>query len=534
MAADGPLLMKEYEALIDKRRQWEPEWREQAEFIRPNARRVADFVTPGTRQTQRLYDSTAPDACRKLASFLMGAIMSASTRWFSLVTQDAALMKNREVAIWLDEASTLMYAAFQQSNFNAIFPRVYAGLTANGTGPAVYMEEREVQQSGFNGFRFYATPVGQFAMDVDWEGRLAVFGRTFRISAKAAVAKFKTELPDHVLDLERSKPHEPVEFLHLIKRYGGGAKPVASYYIDTKSKQCVREKGYDEMPVFVPRWEVEEGEIYGRGPGHIALPDVRSLNKTKELGLQALALMVRPPLQVPHDGVVGGQVRITPAALNVVMGDAEIRPILMGSDLKSEMVKSEELRQQIKSVFYRDLVALPEKNYMTATEIVKQLDLIHRELGPTLGQIQADLLQPLVDRAFNVMLRHRAFPPPPPELEGVDLDVEYEGPLARAQRMGDLQALQNGLAMVAGVGQMAPEAVDCIDPDATTEAIWESSGADMRLLRSKAKRQAIRESRAQAAQQASQIEQAQGLMDVAATGATAGKTMREAQPAGTA
>ena len=175
--------------MLDKRRNWEPEWREQAEFIRPNSRRVLDFSLPGQRQTQRLYDSTAPDACRKLASFLMGAIMSASTRWFSLVTTDAQLMRNREVAIWLDDVSTLMYAAFQQSNFNAVFPKVYASLGAMGTA-AVYVEERELEISGFNGFRFYAIPVGQFAIDVDMEGRVSVFGRAFRLSAQAAFARF--------------------------------------------------------------------------------------------------------------------------------------------------------------------------------------------------------------------------------------------------------------------------------------------------------------------------------------------------------
>ena len=536
---DGRELTQEFEALLSMRRQWEPEWREQAEFIRPNARRVMDFQVAGTRQTQRLFDTTAPDACRKLASFLMGAIMSASTRWFSLVTADAALMRDRDVAIWLDDVSTLMYAAFQASNFNAVFPKVYASLAAMGTA-AVYMEERELKGSGFNGFRFYAVPVGKFVMDTDIEGKLSTFGREFTLSARNAVARFKEDnVPDYLKRLAEDKPHDQVTFRHILKvRNTTGStktqKPVASYYLEGKEREIVRESGYDEMPVFAPRWEVEEGEVYGRGPGHVALPDVRSLNVSKQLGLEALHLLIRPPLQAPHDGIAGGKPRITPAALNYLTGDGEIKPIFTGSDLKSEMIKGDELKQNIKGVFYRDLVALPDKNYMTATEIVKQLDLIHRELGPTLGQIQTDLLKPLIDRSFAVMYRANAFPPPPDVLAGQELDTEYEGPLARAQRMGDLQALQNGLAMVAGVGQFAPDAFDCIDADATTEAIWESSGADMRLLRSKTKRGEIREARAQAATQAAQIEQAQGVMDVAATGATAGKTMKEAEQVGNA
>jgi hypothetical protein len=186
-------------------------------------------------------------------------------------------------------------------------------------------------------------------------------------------------------------------------------------------------------------------------------------------------------------------------------------------------------------VFHRDLVSLPDKNYMTATEIIKQLDLTHRELGPTVGNIQDQLLKPLVERAFAIMLRRNAFLPPPPELGGANLDIEYEGPLARAQRSGDMTAHQGALALVLALAEADPTALDKIDMDENVDYIWSVSGNPMRLLRSQAGLQKIRESRAQAAQMQAQIEQAQGVMDVASTGAQAGKTMRDAmQPQGTA
>lgn len=533
--------LRTYDYLVNRRRPWEPVWRELVEFIRPNARRVQDLHVPGVRQTMRLYDTTAPDANRKLANFLNGSLTSASTRWFNLVTRDESLMRNREVSIWLDDTATRIYSALNNSNFSAIVPQVYASLSAMGLA-ATYLEERELHKPGFNGFRFSVFPVGQFVIEESYEGFVDTFMHTFEMTAVAAVGKFgEQRVPENVLKAYKDEDcrYKRFTFLHGIEPrpqsggLGGKRMPVASWYIELQSKEVVHESGYEEMPVFVPRWETEEGEVYGRGPGHIALPDIRSLNKLKQLGLEALALQVRPPLQVPHDGVLGGTVRLTPAAQNSMLSDREIKPIELGHDLRSEAVKGEELRLAIRGVFHRDLVALPDKNYMTATEIVKQLDLIHRELGPTIGNVQDQFLRPLLDRAFGLMLRRNEFLPPPAELSGANLDIEYEGPLARAQRSGDMTAYQGALALVAGMGQFDQEVFDNLDTDEQVAYIWQVSGVPMRLLRSNGQRQKIRESRAEAAQNTAMLQNAQGAADVAATGAQAMKTAGEAfQPKG--
>lgn len=534
----GQQLYKRYEQLVDKRRTWEPMWRELAEFIRPNTRRVNENRSKGSKQTERLYDTTAPDACRKLASFLNGALTSASTRWFSLIPRDPELMKIRAVAMWLDDTATKMYGGLQQSNFKARVTQVYSSLGSLCTA-ALFVEERDLNFSGFNGFRFTVIPVGEFVADEDADGKVTTFCRVFSLSAMAAVGKFGMEkMSEKIQQAFKEKPHDRFEFLHCIyprkvmPGYLSTRLPYASVYLDCQTKAIVQEGGYHEMPVMVVRWEVEEGEVYGKGPGYVALPDIRSLNKLKELGLQAATLAVRPPLQVPHDGVVGGQIRLTPAAQNTVMGDGEIKPIALGGDVHQEVIRVEDLRNAIKSVFYRDLVALPDKNYMTATEIIKQLDLIHRELGPTIGQIESDLLNPLIDRCFALMFRAGSFLPPPAELAGAELDIEYEGPLARAQRSGDFTALQEGLAIAAGISQYDEEAMDLIDTDQVVEYAWDVTGNPARLLRDKRHVKQIRESRAQAAQQQAANANAQEQADVANTSAQAMATMKQTmQPA---
>lgn len=541
---DGSTYLKRYDRLYQDFLTWEPTLRELQEFIRPNSKRLREERASGSKQTQRLFDTTAPDANRKLAYFLNGSLVSASTRFFSLIARNPDLMRSYPVRVWLDDTSQRMYMALQQSNFNAAMPQAFSSLAALGT-TALFEEERSGPLAGFNGVFFRVIPMGKFQFDIDAEGNAQCFYCEREMTTLTAVLEFgETNLPEHIVKAYKDQAfddrHTFVQCIHPRKTqpgYFSTRLPIASLTIEKKSKVIVREKGYHERPFMVGRWETEEGEGRGRGPGHIALPDIRSLNKLKELGLQAAALAVRPPLQVPQDGVLGGQVRLTPAAQNVMTRDGEIKPILLGGDVNQEVIRVEDLRQSIKSVFHRDLVALPDKNYMTATEIVKQLDLINRELGTTIGQVNRDLVVPVLDRTFGIMLRGGAFLPPPPELAGADLDIEFEGPLARAQRTGDLTALQEALTLTAGIAEHAPDAMDLVDTDETVREIWSIAGAATRLLRAPGKVQTIREGRAQAAQQQMQAEQGQATADIMATAAQAGKTMKETQqmqPAGTA
>ena len=52
----------------------------------------------------------------------------------------------------------------------------------------------------------------------------------------------------------------------------------ASYYIDMESKKLMSESGFEEMPYIVPRFLKATGEVMGRSPAMVALPDVKMLN----------------------------------------------------------------------------------------------------------------------------------------------------------------------------------------------------------------------------------------------------------------
>jgi hypothetical protein len=155
---------------------------------------------------------------------------------------------------------------------------------------------------------------------------------------------------------------------------------------------------------------------------------------------------------------------------------------------------------------------------MTATEILKNLELINRELGPTLGNIEDGGLKPHAERTYALMYRAGAFSR---RLMccAARRWTEFEGPLARAQRSGDVTALQTALALVAAIAEHDPEAMDLPDTDEIVKYTWEVTGNPMRLLRATSVIAAKRQARADAEVQQQQAALGNSQMDMMKKGA---------------
>jgi hypothetical protein len=59
-----------------------------------------------------------------------------------------------------------------------------------------------------------------------------------------------------------------------------------------------------------------------------------------------------------------------------------------------------------------------------------------------------ELLRPLIDRVFALMLRNDMLATPPEVLQGLDIDIEYVSPLARAQKSSSLNNTMRALEIL--------------------------------------------------------------------------------------
>lgn len=464
----------------------------------------------------QLMDSTASDATRLLASSIMSGMTPANAVWFALDAGD----ETDEERMWLDEQAKLMWESIHAANYDAAkFEAVVDSVCAGWF--ALYIDEAD------NGLRFDQWPIAQvyYACSVAG-GPVDTVYRCFKLTAEQAFSAYGEQVSEKIRDcLAKGKHGEQFEFIHAIyprKPYAVGAKmaknlPVASYHIEVSDKRIVRESGYHEMPVVVARWMTIPGGDYAIGPVSNALPTIESLNTLLLLESQALSRAAAGVYVAEDDGVLNPRaVKVKGGSVIVANSVDSIKELPSGADFNVTFSKADQYRAEIRRIMMADQLQPQDGPAMTATEVHVRVALIRQLLGPLFGRFQAEDLAPTIERVFGLSMRAGRLSPPPDTLADAILSIRYQSPLARAQKLEEVTAIErlqmNAMAMAQG-GK--PEALDLIDADAALRVMSDGLGAPGKVLRSAEDVAAIREARKEAERQAvQQAQQAQTQMMV--------------------
>ena len=524
-------IRKRLDKLEADRGTWESHWQEILDYVMPRKAEITFLRSRGEKRTEVLFDSTAITANNLLAASLQGTLTSPSLPWFSLKLRDDDANKIRDVQIWLEDTARRMYAVFNESNFNTEVHEMYLDLCSVGTS-AIFVEEAN---EGFlqGGLHFNTLHIAEYFIQENSTGRVDTLYRKYKMTARQAVQEFgEDNVGTKIKEALKAKPDTQFNFIHAVEptadyeRATGKAKtklPFHSCHVCFEDKMVVRTGGYNEFPYLVPRWSKATGEIFGRSPSYNALPDIKTLNKAVEIGLKAWAKAIDPPLLVTDDGVIG-RVRMTPAGITVVRSDTAIKPLQIGSNWQITDLKENQLRTAIRQAYYSDQLQLQEGPQMTATEVQVRYELMQRLLGPTLGRFQTEFLNPLIERVFGIMMRADALMPRPEAMSGMNMDIEYVGPLARSQRMEEAIAVERLYQLAMQVVQVDPTVMDVINHEQAIRMRATLLGVPKTVLRGEDEVAEIREQRAAAQQQAQEQAMAQQQAD---TALSQGKAMTE-------
>ena len=522
MSDDVNSLVKEYQYLWGQQANFRTLWNTIAQYVMPAWDNFVGEMSEGVIRTTRLFDSRAVTACERFASIMESLLTPRTQMWHDLTTQDEALKDDAEVQEYCSIVRKKLFAARYRpgANYASQSDECYMSLGAFGNN-AMLIDE----VVGKN-LLYRSIPLNEIVWSLNSAGMVDNLYRKFRYTAKQCKQMERTdgwECPPKISEAYEKNPYQEFEILHCVKpnedyspgSIGPKGKQFASWYIAYGEKYPMKVGGYRVFPYAVGRYRMAPREHYGRSPGSVALPAIRTLNEQKKTALRAGQKAVDPPLLLADEGALTA-FNLRAGALNYGMltssGEALVQPLESKGrfDIGKELMDLE--ASAIDDAFLTSVLQiLAQHPDMTATEALIRSQEKGVLIAPAMGRQQSEFLGPQIHRELDILDRAGVLPPVPESLLArggmAALKIEYTSPLSKLMRAEEAQTI---MTSVQGVSQMAavrPQILDLIDWDETGRDFLEASGFPGKLLLDPEKLAELREQNA-AQQQAMQVAQA--------------------------
>ena len=532
-------IIERFDRLKNNRTNWEQLWQEVLKFVTPRKAWVTrKRETAGERTDSDLYDTTARRANQTLAAGFHGNMTNPATKWFNLRLQDSNLNKVQEVKLWLADAENKILDVLNSSNFNEQIHEAYVDLGSVGT--SVLLVEEDIQEI----IRFRAIFIEEIVIDENAQERIDTIYRRYKMSAKAASDLWQDRAGIKTKELmDNNKWDEKVTFIHCVQprpkrdpsKSNAINMPFDSTHVEVDSRTVVAEGGFNEFPYMVTRFNKVAGDMYGYSPGVILLPDIKMLNAISKTLIKAAQKIVDPPLIMPHDGFLL-PLKTIPGGLNYKLSgnvNDKIEALETKGNIPVGRDMQNDYRLAIQNGFFTDLfLLLADRKNMTATEVQERIAEKMIMLGPVIGRLQSELLDPIIDRVFGILFRNGILIPPPEVLQGRKIVIEYVSPLALAQRREAITSVSSLLQLSAGVAQFIPEVIDKIDGDKVIDEAAEIFGVSPEIIRDDKQVAEIREIRSKQQQEQAQLALAKEAIESNKSLSEANKNNAEAEEIG--
>lgn len=481
-----------------------------------------------------IFDSTMEMSNIILAAGLSGYMTNASQRWFELRPRDEGLLNQPDVAKFFVNASNILYSVLATSNFYQQIHESYLDVGAAGYSGLI------VEEDPTDAVRFSARhPLELYFLEDDKERVNYVYRKVY-FTAWQAAEKWGANCCEAVSrSIEQKEFNKKILFIHHIRprhirdvaKKDGANKPFASYWASFEDKKIIEVGGYDEMPIMIHRFYKNSEDPYGYGPAWVSLPEAKMLNKAVELWVSRAELDLKPPLITEHDGMIG-TINLRGGAINyqrrpLTQGKA-IEPLIIGTQYEMGMTFINQTREIISKNFFVDMfLTLLNKPNMTATEVMERSQEKMLILGPFIGRLQNELLNPIIIRTFNILHRKHLLGEIPEVLDGREFDVVYVSPLAKAQRAAQARDTSTFLSIIGQMAQFTPDVLDNINTDEVVKKFVKMLSVDPDVLYDSDVVEAIREAKQQAAQQQQMMAGLQQAGGIAKDFSVAGKNERK-------
>lgn len=509
-------------------------WEELAELYMPfrsmNASGVPDLLS-----AEEIFDSTPRNAALILANGLASLVTPREEQWFEY--QPPRELRNDDEAIrYYRNATATARELIESSNFYEEIQECYIESPVFGT-TCLFIGDLDS-----DGLYFLNQPIKTYYISEDHRHRVNCIYRDLTLTADQAAGEFGREsLPPEVASKVGSATGktEIHEFVHAVSPRNefdkeapdDQQKPFSSTVVHTKTKTLISQSGYDELPFAVHRYRRHGRCVWGFGPGAVAKGDPRQLNFINQLIDAGTEKAVFPPVIAPSslEGEIAlGALEITYVDSNDPNQAAILREWAPAGRLDLAAARMEDKRQQINKAFHVDLFQLfasrQDRAPLTATEASYAATEKLSQFSPVFGRLVSEMLDPILNRIFGIMLRNNLLGAPPSSVtkslgatrSGIARpSVQYKNRILLAMQARQNSSLMEYMGLASPILQFQPQAADTLNFARIIRDSARNAGIPEEWLNSEKVVKEIGEARAAQQAQAEQMAMAESASNIA-------------------
>lgn len=532
-------LLDESKRAFSNRSNFESYWQSLHDYFYVESSDINSVQSPGSElNTTNLYDATTLEAGDVLASGFMNYLTPASSKWSRLRTKNPNLTANKAVADFYEKVNNEVHYALNRSNY---YDQCFPSYKSSGVyGTSILLEEEDIQDD----IRFYNLPLKQVAIIEDASGRVSKYFIEFEYTAFQAQTRWGDKISDKLKE-ELKNPNDSKKhkfLLYIAKREARDITkqdkknmPIQAVWIDVEGKTIIDEGGYNEFPVVTHRFDKRPFIPWGFSPAMKSLPFARLLNAVAKTNLRAMMKHTDPPIALPENAFIM-PFNANPRAINYYNKNAmdsskDIFAFGNFGDPSFGLQTVEYYSNKVKSLMFNDVFLAFDGlgKQMNNPEVMERINEKMTLLGPAVGRWISEVINPIMIRTVGILYRRGRLPEPPQELlQDPTYEIECIGPLAQAQRRSELNTLVTAITMVGQMASFAPDVLDKVDTDRTTDEIWSITGAPVTVLRDDEEIQKLRDGRANVAAQNAQLAKLSAGAEIVKSGSEANKNLVEA------
>lgn len=429
-------ILKKFRLAKQRKTLWMETYEEAFEYFCPQRENFDDEL-PGTRRdgAQRVFDSTGQLALQKFASNLQASLVPPGKRWIEL-EPGFGIPNNKQNTEALQDVTGIMFSGIQSSNFDVQVSESFLDLGI-GVGALICR-----QGTPSDPFEFTAIPLKDLYLEEGKDGKVGSSYRYFSLDYDQIPLTWPdADIPAEIdSEYNRTRKRQSVKLIEC-SSYDTKEKLYVYTVVMEKEKHVILERKSRANPFIIFRWATLPGEVYGRGPALTALPDNKTLNKTKELLLQSASVNTFGMYTLDsNSGLNVENIRFGPAAIiegAEGLNGPPIKPLPSSGRVDLTQIIMSDLRQAINDALFAEPLGPIDLPVKTATEIsLRQQDLAKR-IGSAFGRLQFEFIAPLVRRLLDI-LDSLGMIDIGPLVQGNAINVRHVSPLAMAQDEEDV------------------------------------------------------------------------------------------------